>query len=136
MNCTVDANIFFAALAKNSATRRLWFFQELTLYSPIFLLNEFQKYKSYLFKKYSGTQEEFETLTNDLLSQLRFVSYDALKPFLPAASSLIMDSQDWLYLACALKEDTVIWSNDQGFKKQNRVKVYTTTEMMREFGLL
>lgn len=136
MKVTVDANILFSALIRRGITRKIWFGPEIELYSPEFILMEFQKYKSFLQKKFNGTQEEFQLLTQKLLSQINFISDYELKPFLPASASLIKDPKDWLYLACALKEDTIIWSNDKGFKKQERIKTLLTTEMKEEFGLL
>ena len=61
---------------------------------------------------------------------------EELGPFIHAASSLITDKKDWLYLACALYKDTFIWSNDKEFKNQRRLKVFTTEEMVKEAGKL
>lgn len=130
MKVTVDANIFFSALLRKSTTRKIWFNPEIQLYAPGFLLQEFRKHEKFLNSKYSGTGEEFSELSEKLLAQIIFVSDSELKPFLPAAAFLIKDEKDWLYLACALKENTIIWSNDKGFQKQARVKVKTTAEML------
>ncbi len=68
--------------------------------------------------------------------QITFVPDKGLKPFLHAAASLIADPKDWLYLACALYEDTIIWSNDTDFSPQKRVKVVTTKELLASAGSL
>lgn len=136
MNVTVDANILFAALLKDSATRKLWFNPELALFAPVFMLVEFNKYQSDLKGKYGGTAGDFESLCNKILSQVKFITDEELKPFLPAAATLSSDSKDWLYFACALKEDTIIWSQDKEMKKQHRIQVKTTTELMHEVGSL
>lgn len=136
MKVTVDANILFAALLKSGTTRKLWFGPEIELYAPSFLLKEFKKYVTYLRGKFVGSEEEFQTLYNKITAQVFLVEDSELKPFLPAAASLIKDPDDWLYLACALKEDTIIWSEDKGFKTQNRIKTRTTKEMIKEFGML
>lgn len=136
MKATVDANILFSALLKSGVTRRLWFHPEIELYAPCFLLREFKKHSNYLRNKFAGSNEEFQLLRSRITSQIFFVEDSELKPFLPAAAHLIKDPDDWLYFACALKEDTIIWSEDKEFKKQNRIKVFTTKEMMKEFGML
>ena len=136
MKVTVDANILFSALLKKSLTRRIWFVPEIRLFAPRFLLREFQKYASYLEKKYQGNTAEFQSLCEKLLDQVVFVQDDELKPYMPAAASLSNDPKDWLYLACALKEDTIIWSDDREFKKQARIETKTTQEMKEEVGLL
>ncbi len=64
------------------------------------------------------------------------VSDEELMPYLPAAASLSTDSKDWMYLACALKEDSILWSQDKEFKRQTRVPVKTTEELAREAGKL
>ncbi len=136
MKAVADANILFSALLKNGVTRRLWFNPEIELYAPRFLLIEFEKHSNYLKNKFSGSNEEFQLLHRKITSQIFFAEDRELKPFLPAAAHLTKDADDWLYLACALKEDTIIWSEDKEFKKQNRIKVFNTKEMMKEFGML
>lgn len=136
MKITIDANIFFSALLRKGITRKIWFSPEIELYAPRFLLTEFHKYRSFLQKKFNGAPEEFRLLSQKLLSQVKFISDQQLKPFLPASASLTKDPKDWLYVACSLREDTIIWSNDKGFKKQERIKTFTTTEMKEEFGML
>ncbi|MFH1256206.1 MAG: PIN domain-containing protein [Candidatus Diapherotrites archaeon] len=136
MKVTVDANILFSALIRKGKTRKIWFNPEIELYAPFFILQEFRKYKDYLRKKSGLDAEDFADLSGNLISQLLFVKDNELGPFLPAAASLHSDVKDLLYLACALKEDTIIWSNDKGFKAQQRVKILTTDEMEKEFGSL
>ena len=133
---TIDANILFSALLRKGPTRKIWFSPELELYAPLLLLTEFKKYGEFLQKKFVGSKKEFELLSRAVLSQAYLVQDKELEPYLPAAASLLKDPKDWLYMACALKENTFIWSNDKGFKKQKRVKAKTTSEMMEEIGLL
>jgi len=136
MKVTVDANILFSALLRKGMTRRIWFVPEIELYAPEFLLTELHKYGAFLQKKFNGPKEEFMMLLEKLILQVRFIPDHQLKPFLPAAASLSKDSKDWLYLACALKKDTIIWSNDKDFKYQTRIKALTTEEIKKEFGVL
>jgi predicted nucleic acid-binding protein len=135
MKATVDANILFSALIRKGETRKLWFNPEIELYAPQFILKEFQKYSCYLQKKSRLKDQDFKALCHKILSQLFFMADAELKPYLHAAASLSRDAKDWLYLACALKEDTIIWSEDREFKKQNRVKTLNTKEMIKEFGM-
>ena len=136
MKVTVDANILFACLISDGETRRLWFHPELKLFAPKFIFAEFFKYRKLLEKKFGFPKEDFERLLNLAISQVELIPDFELNPFLPASIFLIDDPKDWLYLACALKEDTLIWSNDKGFKRQKRVKTKTTTEMIDELGTL
>ncbi|MFH1750215.1 MAG: PIN domain-containing protein [Candidatus Micrarchaeota archaeon] len=132
----VDANILFSAILKPGLTRRVWFNTDIVLFSPKFLLTEFSKYKPYLIDKYIRSDAEFEQLAIKLLSRLKFIDDESLKPYLPAAESLVADEKDQFYLCLALKMNAAIWSNDKALKRQKRVKVYSTDEMATEFGLL
>ena len=136
MEITIDANIVFACLIKDSDTRKIIFSADVDLYAPTFLLNELQKYFPIIKKKSGLSDIDFSNLVARVLVQITLIPDIELKPFVLAASSLTTDKKDWLYLACALYKDTVIWSNDKEFKKQNRVRVFTTEELIKEVGHL
>lgn len=136
MNVTVDANILFACLIKEGNTRKAWFNPELILFAPQFIIIEFTKYKEQLEKKYDSDKENFDQFFQRLLNNVKLISDSELYPYIPAASTLSTDQKDWFYLACALKENTIIWSNDKEMKKQNRITIKTTEELIKEIGLL
>ncbi|HLD75640.1 MAG TPA: PIN domain-containing protein [Candidatus Norongarragalinales archaeon] len=136
MKVVPDANVLFSALLKSGLTRRLWFDPALELLAPRHLAVEFSKYREELRQKYSGSSEEFDQLVFTLLGSLRWTSDEALFAFLPAAATLSADSKDWLYLACALKEDASIWTHDHHFGHQTRVKVLATKVLAEKLGVL
>ncbi len=132
MDITIDANILFACLIKDSDTRKLFFSPKFELYAPAFMLTELQKYFQLIKKKSRLSDLDFSNLVARILVQVTIVNDTELAPFVVAASSLTSDKKDWLYLACALYKNTVIWSNDKEFKKQKRVKIFTTGEMLKK----
>ena len=136
MRVTVDANVLFACLIKDSTTRRLLFNPALSLFSPEFIAEEILSQILEIRKKSGLDQNDLNSLTAKIFDQLTLVPDERLKPFLPAAASLINDPKDWLYLSCALCEDTVIWSNDYGFMLQKRIRVLTTKELVGMAGSL
>jgi len=136
MRVTVDANILFSCLLKDSQARRLFFNPELSIFAPEFIVEELVKYILEIQNRSGLSESNLLLLIDDVLRQIRIVPDKDLQPFLPAAASLIKDSKDWLYLACALSEDTILWSNDKGFKTQNRVKVLATKELIQAVGIL
>ncbi len=136
MKVVVDANVLFSCLLKEGLARKLWFKQELELYSPDFLMFEFLKYRTYLLQKSLLSETDFTTLFENLFAKIIIVPKKDLTAFIPAAATLSNDAKDWLYLACALKEDAIIWSEDKEFKKQKRVEIKTTGELGKETGLL
>jgi len=136
MKLVADANILFSALLKKGTTRRLWFNKNISLVAPQYLIAEFSTHRKELIGKYSGTEKEFDEMLERLLKHMRLATDGELKPYLPAAASLSRDSKDWLYLACALKENAAIWTHDKEFGKQKRVPVKKTEGLAREAGTL
>ena len=136
MRVTVDANILFACLIKDSATRRLVLNPTLTLFTPEFLKDELATHIIEIKEKSGMNDEELLLMIQKVFAQVTFVPDKDLKPFLNAAANLIADPKDWLYLACALYEDAVIWSNDNDFGPQKRVRVLKTKELMSIVGSL
>lgn len=136
MKVTVDANILFSCLIKDSQTRKLFFNPSLSIFAPEFIVEELIKYIIEIQNKSGLADQNLLLLIDSVFRQVRIVSDKDLKPFLPAAASLIRDSKDWLYLACALCEDTSLWSNDKGFKTQSRVNALTTKELSQIVGTL
>lgn len=132
MKLVADANVLFSALIRDGTTRRLWFEPNISLYAPAMIVVELIKYRPCIDAKNSGETQALELLVEKALSKLSIVGEESLKPYLPAAASLITDSKNWLYLACALKENAAIWSNDKHFKAQKRVQVKTTSELLKE----
>jgi predicted nucleic acid-binding protein len=136
MRVTIDANILVAALIKGGNTRKLITSSELTIFAPAFIFVEIMKYKKEIIKKSKGSEDDFNYLFAILLKNIKIVDEKELLPFVPAAKTLISDTKDILYFASALHKDTILWSNDKEFKKQKRVKTFTTEEMIKEFELL
>jgi predicted nucleic acid-binding protein len=136
MKATVDANILFACLIKEGKTRELWFNPELELVAPGFIITEYLKYRKTIQTKSGQTEDEFQKFSSLIITQLTLIPDKELYPYLPAAASLSDDDKDWLYLACAICKDTVLWSNDVGFRNQKRVKVLATAEMVKQVGML
>lgn len=133
---TVDANILFACLIKDSTTRKLFFNPALSLFSPEFIVDELPRHILEIREKSGLGEEELQRLAGKVFSQLTIVPDKDLKPFLSAAASLIKDPKDWLYLSCALHEDTIIWSNDNDFSAQKRVRIVSTKELITIAGSL
>jgi predicted nucleic acid-binding protein len=136
MKLTIDANILFASLIRDSTTRKLIFNPVVSLFAPQFILEELLSHRPEIQKKSKLNDEELSDLVGRIVDQISVIADKELKPFLPAAASLSTDEKDWLYIACALREDTWIWSHDAGFAPQKRVKIVTTKELASIVGLI
>jgi predicted nucleic acid-binding protein len=131
MDLVVDANILFAALIKKGATSNLLFSNELHLYAPEFLLNEFEKYRDLIIEKTERPDIEFEELLSVYLRRINFVPTEEIVPYLTEARKISPDPNDAVYFAVALKVNASLWSNDSILKKQDKIKVYSTKELIK-----
>jgi|SRR3989344_5051933 len=133
MNLVVDANILFASLIKKDMTSDILFDNNINLYAPEFIFSEFEKYKDYIKNKTERTNEEFNELMDLFERKVSLVPLEEIKPYLEEAEKLSLDPKDISYIALALKLNIPIWSNDKGLKKQNKIKIYSTTDLIHFF---
>ncbi len=131
MDLVVDANILFASLIKSSITSDILFEDNLHLYTPEFILEEFEKYKEFIKNKTERTGDEFDTFFSLLQRRITIVPSEEIEPFLEKAGKISPDVKDISYVALALKMNISIWSNDKKLKeKQDLVKVYSTEDLV------
>lgn len=136
MKVTIDANILFAALIREGETRKLLTNPQLIIYTPAFIFTKLLKYKEEILKKSKNNKEELDYLIAIILKNINLVNDEELKAYIPAAQTLTTDTKDTIYFACALHKDTNIWTNDMDFKKQKRIKIHTTEELIKIVGKL
>ncbi len=77
--------------------------------------------------------QEFNTLFKLILSKVLVVSDVVLEPYYEKALEIVknIDPDDALFIACALAyPDSIIWSNDKDLKKQTKIKVLNTKEII------
>ncbi len=131
MMLVVDANILFSALIKNSLTAELLFEESLNLYTPEFIIDEFFKYEDFLLEKTSRTKEEFIQIMHMLKDAITVVPKEEYSRFVEEAENISPDKEDVLYFALALKFRCGIWSNDKRLKNQDKIKIYSTSDVMK-----
>jgi len=134
MDLVVDANVFFAALIKRGLSAKLLFIDELHLYAPEYLLEEFSKYRREIIKKTHRTSDEFDRVLSRIFDRIHLVPMAEIKPFMSVGESTSPDIDDAVYFALAMKLGISIWSNDGRLKKQNVVRIYTTTELVHIYS--
>jgi predicted nucleic acid-binding protein len=132
MILVIDANVLFAALIKNSLTAELIFSEDLSLYACEFIIDEFLKYEEIILKKTHRKREQFITIMHQLKEIITIVPQEEYSRFMAEAEKISPDKKDVLYFALALKLKSAIWSNDKKLKEQNKVKVYSTDEVMKQ----
>ena len=134
MDLVVDANILFAALIKEGATAKLLYLDELHLFAPEFLLDEFAKYKDLILKKTSRSSDSFDKVLEAFSHRIYFVPREELLPFMEDAKRISPDPDDAVYFAVALRVGASIWTNDNRLKSQNKIPIYSTSELIEAYS--
>src|SRR3989338_9877501 len=131
MILVIDANILFSALIKDSLTAELIFNEDLKLYTCEFIIEEFFKYEEEIMKKTHRTREQFITIMHQLKDIITVIPKEEYSHLIAEAERFYPDPKDVMYFALAMKLNGIIWSNDKLLKKQDKVKVYLTSEIMQ-----
>lgn len=130
MNLVVDTNVLFTFFWKKSITKKLLMKKNLRLFSPEFALEEINKYKSEILKKTKISEEKFKELKTDLAMAIEFIPLEEYKESIKSASKISPDPNDSDFFALALKLQVPLWSNDSLLKKQNKIKVVSTSDLL------
>ena len=138
MDLVVDANILFSFFNPES-TRRMVIEAspqfEFKLISPEFGFEELVKDNERI-QKYSGLDElKFIIFFSLLEKRIETVPKSEYNNFVSKAKKLAPHLKDVPYFALALSLNCPIWSDEKAFKRQSKVKVYDTSELLKELGL-
>ena len=134
----VDANILFSALIKDtSITRELITSDIFDIYCPEFIFNELKKYERFIVSKREKNNQllTYKEAVETLVYFIKAIPTEFYEDKIKEAYEIMkdIDEKDTHYVALALKLNCPIWSNDNDLKKQNKVKVYNTKELLEEF---
>lgn len=131
MELIIDANILMSALiAIKGITFNLIFDDNLKLFAPEYLLEEIEKHKGEILEKSGLSSEEFKLLLSLVSIRINFVLEPEFEKFIVEAKAICPDENDTEYFALALKLNCGIWSNDKELKKQDKIKVYSTEDLI------
>lgn len=136
MKLIIDANIIISGLIKDSITRKIILSPKFEYFSPEFLLKELNKYIPEIVKKSNLSEKEINILIQKFLEKITIISADNYKQYLDKSFKIIglIDEKDVSYIALALlvKNDG-IWTNDNHFKKQARIEIFSTSDLIKFF---
>ena len=133
MKLVIDTNVVISALVRDGFSRKIILYENIELVSPEFSLKEIYKYKELILEKSGLTEEEFKNLLFAILSKIKIIPKSKYESFINKADELIgkIDPKDIPFLALALSfQNDGIWSDDAHFKKQNKIKAWTTKEII------
>ena len=131
MELVIDANEVISALISLSGkTAEIIFSNKLKLFAPEYLLEEIGKHKNEILQKIGLSKEELDVLLSLVFLNMELIPFSEFKEFEEEASRVCPDPNDTEYFALALKLGCPVWSEDKLLKKQDRIKVLTTSELL------
>ena len=135
MRLVVDANKLFAGIITKGKKLQSWtlnilFSDEVELFAPFRLLAELEKNRDEIRRKSGFSLQDFEVFVGVLKLRVRFIPLEQFLDKVPEAKELAPHLKDIEYFALALKLDCPIWAQEKAFKKQSRVKVFSTSELI------
>ena len=133
MKFVVDTNIIISALLKDGLSREILTNFNFSFFTPSFALSEIIKYKNYVCKKSSLSEEQFNSTLKKIFEYVTIIPLKEYVKYTYESDKLIHDIGDVSFLACAIALNSNIWSNDAHFKKQKKIKVFTTDEFVKKF---
>jgi predicted nucleic acid-binding protein len=133
MKLVVNTNILFSFF-RETPVRKLIVNSEsfgLELITPQYAFEELRNNKSELMK-YSGieSEEHLEFIFSVLQFFIKPIPSESFKDCKEEAKKISPDVKDIPFFALALKFGCDIWSNEPRLKRQSRVKVFSTKELL------
>lgn len=135
MKFVIDTNEIFSFFNEKSKARSLSTLPNLELHSPFFALEEIKKHKSDIIERFSLSDEQYALILKLVEFAVKFSKEERYHEFIEEAKTISPDPNDVEYFALALKLDCPFWSEDKLLKRQNKVKVISTSEINKETGL-
>jgi predicted nucleic acid-binding protein len=139
MKLIVDTNILLSALIKDSTTRKIIVKSGWDFFYPEISMHEIRKYKDLVLKKSGMNETSYLKLLNYLLGHITLVPDEKILGKLNEAKKIMLriDPDDVVFVAAALGlKDSVIWSDDSDFEKQNKVKFLKSQHIVKLFESL
>lgn len=130
MRCVVDTNILFSFFWKDSFTRQILVSPSNEFFSSELALKELIKYFPLISSKTGLSKKEFSYELNKLKTVVRFFPREHYKNFIRDAEKISPDKDDSDFFSLCLKLNLPLWSNDRLLKKQDRVAVLNTEELI------
>ena len=133
MQIVLDSNILFSALIKDSNVRKIILEYDGKFLFPSYIFDEIDEHKSELISKSGLNSDEFKELLQIILKKVKVVPANILNNYKNEAFKITeeIDLDDSLFIACALAfSNSIILSNDKKLKKQTRIKVFNTLEII------
>ena len=132
MKLVLDTNILISALIKDSLTRSILVSPHFEFYMPEHGITELEKYKDLMKKKSGLDSKKLDRVIEYLIENIQVVPVEEFVKHLGKARKILkdIDPDDAPFIALAMAiENDGLWSRDKKLLKQNKVKIWTTSEL-------
>jgi predicted nucleic acid-binding protein len=132
MRLIVDTNIIFAALIRDSVTRRIFsHLNDAEFFILSFNFQEIDKYKKEILEKAKISEPTFMVLFEQLTKKCIIIEDEAIRLYWNEAKEIMwkIDPNDTPFIAAALSIRSDIWSDDTHFLRQKRIRVWKTKDL-------
>ena len=136
MRFVIDTNILLSALIKDSTTRKIIVKSGWDFYYPEMSFHEVRKYKDLVLKKSGMDEVDYNKLLDLILGHINIVPDEQILKKLDRAKKVIahVDPDDVVFVATNLSiSDSIIWSDDSDFDRQDKVKVLKSEKVVKLF---
>jgi len=134
MLVVVDANRFLSALLSKGKVFSIFLLNnianELEFISPEFLFFEIGRNLDVIVERSKLPSEELANVFMFIKGGIDFVPFNDFNMFGDEAEKLAPHGKDVQYFSLALAKDAAIWSDEVAFKRQSKVKVFNTDEII------
>ena len=133
MKLVLDTNVVLKALIKNSVVGGILLSPNHEFFVPEHLFEEVRNHRAEVVDKSGLSEEEVDSVLDALLTNIGVIPSDKILSKWKAAERAIgqVDRDDIPFVAAALSVDCELWSDDGHLKRQNKVKVRTTKDVVR-----
>lgn len=131
----LDANTAFSFFKHSSVRKKIikkLLDKGVKLIAPSFIFEEIYKNREKI-KKFSGISDGAFSINLSLLHEFIF-SYteESYSKLIPKVSSLAPHNKDVSYFALSLSlNNCPIWSDEKAFRKQDKIKIFSTEELLK-----
>ncbi len=130
MRVVADTNVLFSFFWEDSIIRQIIMSSNTEILSPEFAVDELKKYSSLIRNKLKISKKEFIFELGKLKSFVEFFPKNSYLSFMKESEKISPDKDDAEFLALCLKMNLPLWSNDKELKKQNKIVVLSTSDII------
>lgn len=135
MDIVIDANIFIAALLRDSKTRELILHLPHRFLFPAIHFEELKEHEQEITQKSGLSPDELYLIKLKLLSYITIVPNNTTRRFKQQAEEIMksIDLDDVPIIATSLAHSSCpIWTEDKDFQKQTVIEIITTAQLLAQ----